>query len=326
VSASTATGSYPAQYSPEWQRATHAWAHSSTSLRAAISIHQAPRRLCDRSALSRRKGAERPYLALLQAVAARQAAHRSWMHVGFIHGVMNTDNMALSGETIDLDPAPFWMRTIRIKCSARSINPVAMPTPINPTRRSGISLALPKLCCRFWTRTSSERSSCATSDLAVPNAVRTALARGHASKARLDASSQDEDQALAQALLDSMQHNQVDFTLMFRGLCDVAESSVPAIQPAHPVQQSWRLRRMAARWKKRLSHESCEPASARRSDAQVNPAFIPRNHRIEQVIAAASEREDFSLFAELLLCCQRRTRSSRCFRPMPSHHWPLSAC
>ena len=70
---------------------------------------QGARRLCRSSGTIRRsRTAENPYLALLEAVAERQAALIArWLHVGFIHGVMNTDNMTISGETIDFGPCAF---------------------------------------------------------------------------------------------------------------------------------------------------------------------------------------------------------------------------
>ena len=81
-------------------------------------------------------------LALLRAVAQRQAALiAQWMNVGFIHGVMNTDNMTISGETIDYGPAPSWKPTTRPRCSAASTTAGATPTATSPTSRAGTGAA-----------------------------------------------------------------------------------------------------------------------------------------------------------------------------------------
>jgi uncharacterized protein YdiU (UPF0061 family) len=100
-----------------------------------------------------------------------------------------------------------------------------------------------------------------------------------------------------------MQRNQADFTLTFRGLCDEVQSNEPKLRTlfADPSAcDEW-----LARWKSRLSDDPCDPGVRAAAMRQVNPAFIPRNHRIEQAIAAAIEREDYSLFAELLTVLSR---------------------
>jgi serine/tyrosine/threonine adenylyltransferase len=109
---------------------------------------------------------------------------------------------------------------------------------------------------------------------------------------------EDGDSALAEDLLDTMQRNQADFTLTFRGLCDAAESEAgdAGMRPlfANPRDyDEW-----AGRWRARLTRESWEPNARALAMRQVNPAVIPRNHRIELVIKAAVEGQDFGPFAE----------------------------
>jgi hypothetical protein len=109
------------------------------------------------------RDSERPPLALLQIVVERQALLVArWMHVGFIHGVMNTDNTALSGETIDLDRAPSWIRTIPRPSSARSMNWAATPMVINRPLRNGILPGSPRPCFRCWIPILSGRSNSRT--------------------------------------------------------------------------------------------------------------------------------------------------------------------
>ncbi|BBI59702.1 hypothetical protein HSBAA_10080 [Vreelandella sulfidaeris] len=93
--------------------------------------------------------AEDPYMALLEAVVARQAVLIArWMSVGFIHGVMNTDNCSIAGETIDYGPAPLWSSSTRRRYTAPSIKAAATPLPTSRRLPSGTWPALPKRCCR----------------------------------------------------------------------------------------------------------------------------------------------------------------------------------
>jgi uncharacterized protein YdiU (UPF0061 family) len=113
------------------------------------------------------------------------------------------------------------------------------------------------------------------------------------------AAHEDGDSALADDLLDAMQRNQADFTLTFRGLCDAAETEsgdarVRALFANPRDYDEW-----AGRWRARLNRDPSGPSERAPAMRQVNPAVIPRNHRIEQVIKAAVEAQDFGPFAEL---------------------------
>jgi hypothetical protein len=95
------------------------------------------------------KDAENRYLSLIEEVIKRQAELiAGWQLVGFIHGVMNTDNMAISGETIDYGPVPLWILMIRQRYSARSISMAVMHTAISPILPDGILHGLPRPYCR----------------------------------------------------------------------------------------------------------------------------------------------------------------------------------
>jgi uncharacterized protein YdiU (UPF0061 family) len=250
------------------------------------------------------KQAERPYVALLQAVIARQAALiASWMHIGFIHGVMNTDNMALSGETIDFGPCAF-MDAYDPNTVFSSIDESGRYAYANQPRAAHWNLARFAETLLPILDPSPERAvelaNDAISEFAA-NFEQHWLA-GMLRKLGV-VNSEDGDRDLLQALLDRMQCNQADFTLTFRGLCDEVQSNDSKLRPlfADPSAcDEW-----LARWKSRLSHDPCDPSVRAAAMRQVNPAFIPRNHRIEQAIAAAIEREDFSLFAELLTVLSR---------------------
>jgi serine/tyrosine/threonine adenylyltransferase len=110
---------------------------------------------------------------------------------------------------------------------------------------------------------------------------------------------------LAHALLRAMHENAADFTLTFRRLCDAAadqkaDANVRALFANPAAYDSW-----VARWRSRLAAEGPEPDARSRAMRTVNLAFIPRNHRVEQALDAATEYGDFSPFAELLTVLSR---------------------
>ena len=114
------------------------------------------------------------------------------------------------------------------------------------------------------------------------------------------ATSQDGDLELAGAFLGLLAANQVDFTLAFRRLSEAtgdAASGAPlrSLFQNGPAFDSW-----LARWRERLAQEPDAAETRRARMRAVNPAFTPRNHRIEAMIQAAVDRDDYALFEELL--------------------------
>ena len=128
-----------------------------------------------------------------------------------------------------------------------------------------------------------------------------------------------------------MHENGADLTLTFRRLCDAAveESADSGVRDlfANPgAYDAW-----AARWRSRLTLDSLEPDARARAMRRVNPAFIPRNHRVEQIIAAAVTREDFSPFVELLTVLMQPYRDQPGFEryrepPLPSERVLQTFC
>ena len=237
------------------------------------------------------RSSDRPYLMLLRGVIERQAdLIAQWMHVGFIHGVMNTDNMALSGETIDYGPCAF-MDSYDPAQVFSSIDSFGRYAYANQPRIAQWNLArfaetiLPLLDA--VPEHAVELATEEVSRFATLYAERWLL--GVRRKLGL-VTAEDGDRELAQALLDLMHAQKADFTLTFRRLAD----SVSAPDGSDAAFDTW-----FATWQSRLARE---PAAPRRAEdmQHVNPLFIPRNHRIEQVIDAAVAREDFSPFVELL--------------------------
>ncbi|MDL2402287.1 protein adenylyltransferase SelO [Rhizobium mayense] len=256
------------------------------------------------------------YLALLEAVAARQAALIArWLHVGFIHGVMNTDNMTISGETIDYGPCAF-VDTYHSAAVFSSIDhhgryayanqPAIGQWNIARLGETLLSLIDPSLD--------------AAVDLA--NAVikaygerfQTHWLAGMRAKLGL-ATEEDDDLDLIQALLALMQQQQADFTLTFRRLSDLAESDGGEATFAGSFKDPNSAAPWLARWRERIKRESQLPNDRARGMRGVNPAFIPRNHRIEQSIEAALEDGDFSLFEALLTVLARPYEDQPAFAP-----------
>jgi serine/tyrosine/threonine adenylyltransferase len=111
--------------------------------------------------------------------------------------------------------------------------------------------------------------------------------------------SRPDDIDLAQDLLDLMAHNGADFTLVFRRLCDAAgpdgDAGVRTLFADPGAFDNW-----AERWRHRLAQEGGEPIERRSAMRAANPAFIPRNHLVEEAIVAAETDGDFSAFEKLL--------------------------
>jgi serine/tyrosine/threonine adenylyltransferase len=242
-----------------------------------------------------------PYLALLKQVVSRQAALiAGWMNVGFIHGVMNTDNMAVSGETIDFGPCAFM----------DTFDPATVFSSIDQRGRYAYShqpnAALWNLA-RFAETllplidADTQRSiAVATEAIATFETLfNDSWLGGMRRKLGLSTSEQG-DRRLAEDLLKAMHRNQADFTLSFRALCTAAgdrqgDGPVRALFLNALDYDEW-----AQRWRARMSGEATAPESRTESMRQVNPAYIPRNHRVEQMIVAAVERGDFAPFEQFL--------------------------
>src|SRR5882672_2414847 len=245
--------------------------------------------------------AERPYHALLEAVIARQAdLVARWLLVGFIHGVMNTDNTSISGETIDYGPCAFMDH----------YDPAMVFSSIDEQGRYAYANQ-PRIALWNLTRFAEsllplladeqdkaiEEAQTALGGFA--EAFSTAYQAGLRRKLGLF-TARDGDPALVHDLLDAMAKNQADFTLTFRRLGDAAldpggDAQVRRLFADPAAYDEWALR-----WRQRISDEPSDPAARKSAMRTVNPAFIPRNHRVEAVIDAAVNRDDFALFEELL--------------------------
>jgi len=255
----------------------------------AIARHDAPA-----------AAAENPYAALLSGVIARQARLvAQWLHIGFIHGVMNTDNMTISGETIDYGPCAF-MDAYDPATVLSSIDHGGRYAYANQPRMAQWNLArLAEALLPLLAEQEEAALEIAQAGLgAFAPAFEAAYYDGFARKIGIAARA-PEDTALIEDLLRHMAEQGADFTLTFRALAAAAEGDASAAraQFTDPAAfDGW-----AEGWRARITREEA-PAGLMRA---TNPAFIPRNHLVEAAIRAAEDRDDFRPFEALMAVLAR---------------------
>jgi uncharacterized protein YdiU (UPF0061 family) len=238
--------------------------------------------------------------AFVDAVIARQARLIArWMGVGFIHGVMNTDNTSIAGETIDYGPCAF-MDTYHPMTVFSSIDVHGRYAFANQPAIANWNLArLAETLMPLMSEDRDEAVRLAQGAIdAFPGLFRSALTEVLRAKLGL-AMPREDDLDLAETLFDAMANGKADFTLLFRRLCDAAadesaDASVRALFAEPQLFDDW-----AARWRERLAEETRAPDERRVAMRRVNPAFIARNHRVEQAIRAAVDRDDLAPFHRL---------------------------
>ena len=253
------------------------------------------------------RDSEQPYRVLFERVIARQASLVArWLLVGFIHGVMNTDNCSIAGETIDYGPCAFM----------DAYNPETVFSSIDQQGRYAYahqpSIAHWNLA-RFGETLLPLLAEDSDAALAIANEVLPTF-RGHyvealmgGLRAKLGLTTEQEgDSELAQAFLNALTDGQADFTLAFRRLGDAAadpaaDATVCGLFENKPETfDEW-----AVRWRQRLETEPMDGAARKAAMDAVNPVYIPRNHRVEAALTAAAEREDYAPFEELLAVLAR---------------------
>ena len=245
-----------------------------------------------------------PYRALLDGVITRQAQLvAQWLLLGFIHGVMNTDNTSISGETIDYGPCAFMEAYDPVKVFS-SIDHYGRYAYGNQPR--AMLWNLTRLAEALLPVLEQEEGN---AEAALASAKESLAAFGAQFEAAYDAglrrklglfTEREGDSALIQDLLTSMAANQADFTLTFRRLCDAVaghegDESVRTLFADPGAYDSW-----AAGWRRRLEEEPAPGQTRAAAMRMASPAFIPRNHVVEAALAAAIERQDFQPFEELL--------------------------
>jgi uncharacterized protein YdiU (UPF0061 family) len=246
--------------------------------------------------------ADRPerYLALLAAVSERQAALvAQWMLVGFIHGVMNTDNMALSGETIDYGPCAF-MEAFNPNAVFSSIDSAGRYAYRNQPAIAQWNLTrFAETLLPFIEGGVEERAVAAATEVLQAFAVRYQSHWLTGVRAKLGLSgAEDGDATLAADWLALLETQAVDFTLAWRWLADAADGQPGRLEAL--FRDPGALGVWLARWRQRSA--SHRDGTTAQGDAmrRVNPIYIPRNHLVEEALTAASDQEDMGPFERLL--------------------------
>ncbi|MDN4084323.1 protein adenylyltransferase SelO [Paenibacillus polymyxa] len=237
---------------------------------------------------------ENRYLSLLQEVIKRQAKLiAQWQLVGFIHGVMNTDNMTLSGETIDYGPCAF-MDTYNPETVFSSIDMQGRYAYINQPHIAAWNLArlaetlLPLL--HDNREQAVKMAEDAISDFA--NMFRHHWLAGMRAKLGIF-NEEPQDESLIEDLLKIMQKHRADYTNTFRALTLNKLEDAVLFSTADFTQ--WH-----EQWQARLNRQQESEATSYQLMHSSNPAIIPRNHRVEEALEAAVEREDYRVMEQLL--------------------------
>jgi uncharacterized protein YdiU (UPF0061 family) len=246
-------------------------------------------------------GAERPYHALLEAVIARQAGLvAQWLLVGFIHGVMNTDNTSISGETIDYGPCAF-MDKYDPATVFSSIDEMGRYAYGNQPRIALWNLTRFAECLLPLFADDQEKAIAEAQSALGKFAEKFDAAYQAGLRRKLGLfTARDEDPELANDLLKAMAENAGDFTLTFRHLSDAAADAAGDAEVRKLFADPAAFDAWAVRWRQRIATEPQDGIARQAAMRAVNPAFIPRNHRVEAIIRAAVDHNDFAPFEELL--------------------------
>jgi uncharacterized protein YdiU (UPF0061 family) len=278
---------------------------------AARAEHDQVRQLADygigRHDAGLRDAADR-HAQWLQAVAERQAALLAqWMNVGFIHGVMNTDNMSIAGETIDFGPCAF-MEAYHPGTVFSSIDRHGRYAYANQPAIAQWNLArFAEAILPLLAQDEDEAVEIATGILSgYGTSYRRHWLQGVRAKLGLQASGDADDEAdaaLANDWLGLLQAGQVDYTLAWRRLADAAEGRPGALRDLFadtPALDAW-----LARWQARADADALPAAQRAQAMRRVSPRIIPRNHRVEEALDAASSTGDLRPFEALLQAIRR---------------------
>ena len=237
-------------------------------------------------------GSDNPYLALLDHVIGVQAELvAQWMAVGFVHGVMNTDNMTLSGETIDYGPCAF-LDAYSAGAVFSSIDRGGRYAFGNQPYILHWNLArLAEALLPAIADVRAEDQDAAVALIAgVPDRYYPAmLARMRAKLGLLD--DQAGDQALVEELFAALEGQGADFTGFFTALTHEVEAGVPVPCSAAALN-TW-----LSRWRERGKGDDAQRAATMQ---WANPQVIPRNHLVEAALADAVDRDDLAAFEALL--------------------------
>ena len=242
--------------------------------------------------------AENPYLAFFAAVADAQAALVArWMNIGFIHGVMNTDNMTISGETIDYGPCAF-MDKYAASTVFSSIDQYGRYAYANQPEILTWNLARLAETLIPHVDTKKERAIELLTETieCIQPLYESYWLSGMRSKIGLT-TKDILDEELINDLLKIMEAGQADFTLVFRRLSKTLQGDSDAVRNLFKEPDAFNA--WVVRWQKRLEQEDILAETTAQAMDRVNPIYIPRNHKVEESLAAAVN-QDMRPFTKLL--------------------------
>jgi len=243
--------------------------------------------------------AENPYLAFFEAVAEKQAALVAhWMNIGFIHGVMNTDNMTISGETIDYGPCAF-MDTYSSNTVFSSIDTHGRYAYANqPAILSWNLTRLAETLVQFINPDKDRAIELLTETIQrIQPLYEVYWLAGMRSKIGLSIEDPN-DLELINDLLLLMEEEHADFTLVFRRLSQSLRGDSDMVRQLFEEPGAFDL--WERRWRKRLDQDGIAKETCAQAMERINPIYIPRNHKVEEALTAAVNHENMTPFSELL--------------------------
>ena len=249
--------------------------------------------------------ADNKALALFDAVAQRQAKLiAQWMSLGFIHGVMNTDNMSVAGETIDYGPCAFIdeFRMDKVFSSIDTGGRYAYGNQpnIGHWNLSRLAECLLPLFADEQDKAIELGQACLNRYIETYHTEWLSRFRAKCGLLAANTVAAEEDKQLLQKLFKVMEDGEADFSLSFYQLSQLdTESSAYDQDFLQLFAQEDKASEWLQEWRKRLALQDWATHDRQRQMLQVNPVYIPRNHQIEAVIQAAEEGNDFAPFHAL---------------------------
>ena len=251
------------------------------------------------------RDADNPYVAFFQAVVNRQASLiASWMQLGFIHGVMNTDNMSIAGETIDYGPCAFMDEFSRNQVFSSIDRNGRYAYGNQPQIGQWNLVRLAEALLPLFGE--GDAAVIQAQDIlnAYPAYYQSEWLAGMRKKLGLteQESKEQVDIELIERLLTLMETAQADFTLSFfylSQLNDTADANPQEDDFKRQFNHTQDIESWLNAWRQRLTDETADNKERQASMRAVNPVYIPRNHQVEAAIRAAEDNHDFSVFHAL---------------------------
>ena len=242
---------------------------------------------------------DNPYLAFFAAVCNEQASLiANWMAVGFIHGVMNTDNMTISGETIDYGPCGF-MDEYHPSTVFSSIDKQGRYAYAN--QPSILTWNLTRLAEALIPLVHGEKEESIKLLTEVLQLVKPVYENFWLinMRSKIGLSKEDpKDYELIMSLLEVMKDEKVDFTLAFRSLSKALTGNMTIARNIFNNSKKFDVWFM--HWQERISQENVPDEDIVSAMDKVNPIYIPRNHIVEEALFSAVHKNDMQPFSNLL--------------------------